>query len=261
MKCLPLDLDKRSIILRLAVQKDRVGSALAKALSKPDKKGNYDRSAATLIRVDDYCDQDVQGEIEDFNKLGYLPPDERRVWLLDQRINERGIKLDLPFITAAQKIVREASVPLLGEFSKLTGGLKPTQVEKFMGWMEERGTRLPNLQKETLAALLGSEEDDDGEYELDGGDIELSEDVHRALSIRQLVGSASVKKLARMDQCVCFDGRARGTMQYHGAGPGRWAGRLFQPHNFPRGVLRVDGYAPDPNELVATILTGDYQYV
>ena len=69
-----------------------------------------------------------------------------------------------------------------------------------------------------------------------------------------------------------LDGRARGLLQYHGAGPGRWAGRLFQPHNFPRGAL--DDLDAGRNELgnpvtkkvpianiVAAIMTGDHEWV
>lgn len=262
MKVLPLDLDQRSVVLRLPTQKDREGSALVKSLSKPDKRGHYDRSPATLQRIYDYCDTDVQGEIEDFKMLGVLPPAEHQVWLLDQRINERGIRLDLPFIAAAQKVVADASGPLVKEFTKITGGLAPTQVAKIGAWLKVEGVNLPNLTKETLAEALGTtEEGDDDEHLSEGGNSDLPEHVRRALGIRQLIGSASVKKLARMDACVCLDGRARGTMQYHRAGPGRWAGRLFQPHNFPRGSLKIDGEAPNPELLVDAILTGDHEHV
>ena len=57
------------------------------------------------------------------------------------------------------------------------------------------------------------------------------------------------------------DGVARGLLQYHGAGPGRWAGRILQPHNFPRGRLKVDGEAPDIGPLVAALMTQDPEYV
>lgn len=262
MKRLPLDLEKRAIALRLAFQKDREGSAITKSLSKANKKGEYDRSVETLRRVDGYCETDIRTEVEDFKLLGFLPADERKVWLLDQRINERGIKLDLPFIKAAQRVVNDATVPLAKEFQKITGGLTFTQRDKIMGWLDAEGVRLPDMRKETLTAILGAPEgEDDADSDIEQWDIAMPGHVRRALEIRQLIGSSSVKKLARMDACVSSDGRARGTMQYHGAGPGRWAGRLFQPHNFPRGIVRVGEFAPDPSEFVAAILTGDFQYV
>lgn len=271
MKMLPLDLDMALRILRLPYEKDKEGSKLTISLSKTDKRGNYvPRSTSILSRVYQYNASDISGTKAIRTRLGPLPSGERQVWLLDQRINERGVALDLPFVAAAQAIVASASGPLLAEFSVLTGGLKPTQVQKFGTWVRANGVHLPDMKKETLAAILG--ETEDGE-ELEGGvdndwfqNQKLPENVHRALSIRQLIGSASIKKLSRMDQCVGFDGRARGLLQYHGAGPGLWAGRLFQPQNFPRGTLKIKGKdgkekAPDPALVVAAIKTGDAGYV
>lgn len=274
MKVLPLDLDRATMVLRLPIQKDKEGSALVKSLSKPNKKtGLYDRSPETLARIDTYVLEDVDAEEGLHRRIGYLPPGERSVWLLDQRINERGLKLDLPFIRAARKIVADATAPLAKEFSTITGGLKFTQNVKIVDWCQGQGaTRITSLNKEFLKEDLGLnfEEDDDGEYESladsgdedNGGGIILPPHVKRALAIRGLVGSASVKKLPRMEACVCSDGIARALVQYHGAGPGRWAGRLFQPHNFPRGTLKDENDLPyDPEVLVAAIMTGDYEYV
>lgn len=258
MRVLPLDLDHRALVLRLLHQKDREGSKLTKGLSKPRKDGSYDRSATILARVGDYCEQDVLTEEADFLRLGPLPAAEHQVWLLDQRINERGIRLDLDFIHAAQKVVTDASVPLIKEFRQITG-VNPTQVAKIGDWLRSREVFLPDMRKETLTAILGNTEGEDDEIEQI--DIVLPPEVHRALSIRQLVGSASVKKLARMDACVSEDHRARGTVQYHGAGPGRWSGRLFQPHNFPRGTIKIGDLAPPPDVMVNAILTGDHEYV
>ncbi len=254
MRAIPLDLDRAVLTMRLVNHKDKEGSAFTKRLSQPNRKGYYDRSAEALNRVYRYCEQDVLAERDLRQRLGPLPPGERNVWLLDQRINERGILLDLPFIEKAQQVVDLASVPLVEEFKHLTGGLKPTQVAKVMAWIEDQGVYIDSLNKEAVAALLGEETEDEDPF----AENTLPENVRRALYIRSLVGSASVKKLRRMLACAGEDGRVRGTMQYHGAGPGRWAGRLFQPHNFPRGtVVDAVGDKFDPEFLVSTIMTGD----
>lgn len=266
MRGVALDLDKAAVMLQLPVQKDMVGSKFTKGLSKPKKDGTYDRTATAYERVLSYCQQDVLAEDALHSRVGWLPVGERKVWLLDQRINERGVRLDLEFIRAASKIVFEASTPLIKEFSELTGGLGPTQVEKFGDWLRANGCNLPNLAKKTIAAALGGSIDGEDDAEEIGtfGDtatLSLSSSVSRALYIRQLVGSASVKKLARMEAVVCEDGRARGLLQYHGAGPGRWAGRLLQPQNFPRPTLREDN-EPTPYETVVdAIMSGDHEYV
>lgn len=260
MKALPISLDKAVLALRLTNHKDKEGSKITKSLSKANKKGAYNRSPEILERVYAYNRQDVFATEELLGRVGTLTPDERPVWLLDQKINERGIALDMPFVDACQKIVDQASEPLLREFNQITGGLKPSQTAKFKAWVNDKGVKLDSLNKEVVAQLLGEEDEDD---DTDGTDNilplpVLPADVHRALSLRSVVGSASVKKLRRMQSCVGFDGRARGLLQYHGASPGRWAGRLLQPHNFPRGTIKDStGEKPGCDVTVPAIMSGD----
>jgi DNA polymerase len=252
MRALPLDLDRAVLALRLVNTKDKKESAFTVSLSKPNRKGYYDRSPESLARAVSYCKQDILTQHGLRNRLGPLPPGERNVWLLDQRINERGILLDMGFIEKAQQVVDLACIPLIEEFKEITGGLKPTQTAKFKDWVHEQGVWIDSLAKEVVAALLGEEiEDDIAEVDIEG--IELPPHVFRALKIRSLVGSASVKKLKRMRACVStHDGRVRGTTQYHAASPGRWGGRLFQPHNFPRGTITAS-----PADKVSAIMSGD----
>jgi DNA polymerase len=257
----PLALEKLCKALHLPIEKDMEGSRFTIALSRPNKKtGMLDRSQASIERAIAYCKTDVDGEEATLGYLGDLSPAERKVWLLDQDINHRGVKLDLDFVHAAQQVVDRATVPLLEELHELTGGINPAQTDKLKQWCAGQGVELENLQKGYLAELLGTEENDDGEYEsladLDGGAVavpaaNLPTDVRRVLEIRGMLGSASIKKLGRMLRCVGADGRARGLLQYHAAHPGRWSGRLLQPQNFPRGV----GF--DADKAVAAILTGD----
>lgn len=262
MKVIPLNLDRAAAMLKLPIQKDMEGSRLTISLSKPNKRGYYDRSPETIKRVGAYCERDIRTEAALHRRIGTLSEAERKVWLLDQTINERGVKLDMGFVQAAQCIVRDASQPMLSEFGKLTGGLKPTQTAKFLAWCEANGAKIPNLQKETLAKLLGEDEEDQTVQWDDTvhPSIDLPSNVHRALTIRQLVGSASIKKLGRMEACVCADGRARGLIQYHGAGTGRWAGRLLQPQNFPSGTIKANERELKDDFIqrkVGAILTGD----
>ena len=148
MRAIPLDLDRAVIAMRLANHKDKEGSTFTKRLSNPNRKGYYDRSPESLARVYRYCAQDVLAEKDLRERLGPLPPGERNVWLLDQEINERGVRLDIPFIEAAQRVVDLASIPLVEEFIQLTGGLKPTQVAKVKTWIEAQGVYIDNLNRE-----------------------------------------------------------------------------------------------------------------
>ena len=267
MKALPQDLDTLTSALDLP-GKDTEGSKLTTSLSKFDKHGMplVARTPEVMQRVYTYCEDDVREERLVLNRLGTLQPGERTVWLLDQKINERGIMIDQDYVRACMKIVDEATVPLAAEFAALTGGLRFTQVAKVTAW-----SGLDSLDKEHVAAALGKDidnvSDDDGGGEQNSGGTgqdrtDLPEHVRRALEIRQLVGSASVKKLPRMLSCCNADGRARGLLQYCGTNSGRWAGRIFQPHNFPRPTFKDgDDTLIDRKLLVETLMTGDYKWV
>lgn len=259
---LPRKLDKVLIALNGPVEKDMEGNRLTIGLSKVNKKTGMmpEITRPILERVGEYCLGDVRGQAWLAQRIGWLDPGERTTYLIDQEINERGLHLDMPLVRKMQHIVDNASGPLAEEFKQLTGGLKMTQVAKVHGWLLSKGVVLPDMTKETLAAVLGKT--DEGEY-VEAEDrikIDLPPEVKRALHIRQLIGSASIKKLGAMESCVStVDGRARGLLLYHGAGPGRWTGRLLQPQNFPRGSLGDAGQ--DIDALVAALMTGDHEYV
>lgn len=264
MKQMPKDLDTLARVLRLPTQKDMEGNALTLSLSRINKKTGMapEITPAILERVQQYCGTDVESEVEAHNSLDWLQPGERRYWLLNQRINQRGIRLDLDYIDACKKVAEDAAVPLVNAFRSLTG-VNPTQRDKFMAWMEGQGVQLPNLTKETMTELFGESDDEDDVPDQDAEGflptvrgMELPDDVRRALLIRKLVGSSSLAKLSAMEACVCADGRARGLLQYHGTGPGRSSGRLLQPQNFPKPLVKAK-----PDDIVAAIMTRDYEYV
>jgi DNA polymerase len=255
LHAIPLDLDHALSVMGVPVTKDLEGRKVTLSLSKVDKKTGMlpERTPELMEKVYAYNRIDVEGTRLLGRALGVLPEDERRIWEIDQAINQRGIGIDLQFVRAARDIVRRESLPLLLEFKDLTG-LKPTQGAKFIAWLADQGVEIPNMQKATVAKLLG--EDDEDDEDCDGAEWDseagpLPDHVRRALVIRTLTSSASVKKLARMEECVCEDGRARGLTQYHVASTGRWAGRILQPQNFPRGTVKGD-----PEDLVRAILGG-----
>ncbi|MGH7743733.1 MAG: hypothetical protein ACREQ5_02785, partial [Candidatus Dormibacteria bacterium] len=138
MKGLPLKLERAAMALHLEAQKDMEGSRVTLSLSRPNKKGFLDRSPDKLARVRTYNLADLDAEVALHRRVRGLGESERQVWLLDQRINERGVRLDTSFIDASQSIVAQATGPLLTEFRALTG-VNPTQRDKFMAWLHENG--------------------------------------------------------------------------------------------------------------------------
>lgn len=270
---LPAGLDRVLPVLKLPMAKDKEGNQLVKRLNREYAKTGIRPhiSEALLERIMVYCDSDIDGQVALHKRIGWLPDHERPIWEDSQEVNDRGVLLDMELVDAMQDVVDQATGPLALRFKEITGGLTFGQIAKVKAWVISRGVDIPNLAKETLAELLGDDEEDEAHDDEAGyadpegdewdnvaqHDVFLPDDVREALHIRQLVGSASVKKLARMKTCVGYDGRARGLLVYHGTGPGRQAGRLLQPHNFPRGSLKEDGDTPDPAPLVSAIKQRD----
>lgn len=242
-RSIPLKLDKAGEVLNLDVQKDQRGKYLIRTLCQPRKPTKKDATtrvddAALLTELADYCDVDTEAELDLYKTVGDLPNSELKVWLMDQQINHRGMKIDLETVQAAKEIRDTLFDRLLNELQTITDGEVTTgkQVDRIRKWCEEHRVYLDNLQKSTVTQAL-----EDVKARIENGESDL-EDAKRVLEIRQMLGNSSVAKLDKMLEMVSTDGRARGLMQYHGGGTGRWAGRLAQPHNMPSpSVTNAEG--------------------
>jgi DNA polymerase len=248
---LPRALGKVLPVIGADVVKDDAGRRLTLSLSRANRKtGKYPEvTRAILERVSAYNGIDVAGLATVRTAVGTLPERERRVWELDQTINQRGIGIDLDFVRAAKHIAEASKGALLEEFAGLTKdperiddpGISPYQVTKTRGWLKGRGFTFANLGAETVEDALEN--------------LVLPDDVKRVLQIRMITAPTSLKKLDAMLACVGSDGRARGLFQYHGATPGRWSATLIQPQNLPRPTIDID--PNDIETLVAAVKTGD----
>ncbi len=261
---LPGSLDKLMVALGMPLEKDKEGRTLTLSFSKTDRKTGMlpEMTPAARKRVGQYCMSDTAGQTSVHRRLGWLPEHERPIWELSQRINDRGVLLDMEFVRAAQAIVDKATEPLALRFRELTGGLNFGQIAKVIHWINTHqvgalpSKLIDNLQAETVARMLGHEiEEEDDREDARPDQDHLPSDVREALHIRHLIGSSSIKKLKAMEACVGYDGRARGLFRYHGTTPGRQTAGLFQPHNFPRGSNETIGLEVDLK--VKLILDGD----
>lgn len=250
---LPLSLDKAAIALRLQQRKDMEGHRLMLKMSRPRKprkkeapppRGTYywHDTPAERQRLGSYCMDDVRTEMAVWK---CLPPAmdarERKLWIMDQRINDRGIALDLPLIHAARGLIDAVQPELDAALDEITGGLKVTQVAKLKDWLAEQGIEVESLNKASVESLLA--------------DPDLDADVRTVLTTRQEGAKSSTAKYAAMLAAAGSDGRVRGTMQYFGATTGRWAGRGIQPHNNPTPSRKMTA------DILADIRWGDRAWI
>jgi DNA polymerase len=233
MKALPLGLDAAVTALELPVKKDMEGHSLMLVMCKPDRLGGWSQhNEFNLERLYQYCNGDVDAQYGVYKATQGLGPSERHTWILDQRVNQRGIRIDTEFVRACIDVLDQVRIPMTERFRNLTG-LKPTQREKVLNWVNEQGVPLGDMRKATLDGIL----DPDDEFDIGDFSEPLPYHVHEVLTLRRSLASSSVSKLERMLACAGVDGRVRYTTQYHGARTGRDAGRLIQIQNYPRGEI------------------------
>lgn len=185
-----------------------------------------------------YCAQDVVTEMEIEHRLESfpVPPEEQRLWQLDQAINARGVRVDTRLIDSALAIDETTTRELTAEAIMLSGLSNPKSVQQLTAWLEEEiDEEIPDLRKETVKDLLK-------------GDLE-SDAARRVLEIRQQLSKTSTKKYSAMREAVCDDSRVRGLLQFYGANrTGRWAGRLVQVQNLPQNHLPALDFARELTE-------------
>jgi len=226
---LPGSLDNASAAVGLSQKKDMAGHRLMMKLSQPRDvlpSGEivWWEDPEDLKRLSEYCRQDVVVERELQKRLLPLDPKERRVWELDQLINNRGVEIDIKSARVAVNIVSSETDRLDNEMRNVTRSKVQTCTsnKQLTDWLASRGVITEGVAKADVLELL---------------DQEIPDDCRRALLLRQEAAKSSTAKLSMMVDGIGDDQRIRGIFQYHGAGTGRWAGRRIQPQNFPRPRL------------------------
>lgn len=156
----------------------------------------------------------------------------------DQRINDRGIPVDIPFVHAAMVMGDRAQTELLGRLKHLTGLLNPKSPCQMKDWLSANGTHAESLTKKEVARLLSSS----------------TGAVREALTLYGQAQKSSLAKYGAMTGAVCSDGRARGMFRFYGAArSGRWAGRHIQLQNLPQNHLE------DLLLARSLVMEGDYE--
>ena len=205
---------------------------------------------AGLARLGEYCDQDV--EVEDLldDYVGPLPDDEHEVWLLDQKMNQTGLLIDVPTVNAAKSIMAQYTDSLDAEIAELTDGHITTcgQRQRILDTMKAWCGRAPkDLAADTITKFLDNK-----------AFCEKFPDARRLLELRQAGSKSSTAKLdAMLSHADPDDHRARYQLQYQGAGStGRWAGRGIQPQNIPGNSTEHD-----EDTLIEAVQSGDLEKV
>jgi DNA polymerase len=238
---LPASLKEQGEVLGLPpeLQKDARGEELIDLFSVPQRKKlrgqepiYYFRNAETnpkeWLEFVEYCKQDVRAEREIIRRqrlLGAfpLPPLERQIWLLDQKINDRGMPTSREFATKGLALAERDKAAQLQALNDITGLENANSRDQMLQWMQTQGYKENSLRKGAVDTTL--------KYKRD----ELTPLGIQALEARKAASSTSYRKMAAILRQINPDERLRGQFVYMGSPAcGRWAGAGFQFHNQAR---------------------------
>ena len=222
---LPSSLAEVGRVLKIQEQKMTEGKALIKFFCVPYQFDSDEPEFHNPLLYPDkwetfkaYNKRDVEAEMEIDRRLSKYPvPD--FLWeefYIDQKINDRGILIDMDLVDSAIKLDEESKKNLSAEMCRLTGVENPNSVYQLLRWLEEQGYSSDSLGKKEVAELLKT----------------AGEPVRSVLKLRQQLAKSSVKKYTAMKQSVCSDSRARGMFSFYGASrTGRFSGKNIQLQN------------------------------
>lgn len=232
---LPLSLDMASKVLQLPEKKMKAGKALIRYFSVPCKPTKVNQGRTRNLPHHDidkwnlykeYNGMDVEVERAIRRKIAFfdIPEKESQLWYLDQKINKRGVLLDMQLVSNAISMDESYRYELEKEAKEITGLDNPNSGAQLKAWLsDEMGEEIETLRKGDVPDLIKSTDDPK---------------VVRLLELRQEMSKTSVKKYQAMANTVCADGRVKGLFQFYGANrTGRWAGRLVQMQNLPQNHL------------------------
>ena len=246
---LPLSLGQCSAALCLPqdAAKDKAGRDLIRKFCVPKKNGSFTAPSDAPEAWAQFCEynrQDVVAERTIFHMLEKWLPDEteHRLWCLDARINEAGVRVDRTLASHAAEMGERFKEELTERAVALTGLDNPGSVTQIKRWLrEQEGLDVVSLNKKAVADVVSQLKTDEAK---------------EFMAVRAMLAKSSVTKYDAMLRCSTDkDPHVHGTMQFFGAHTGRWAGRLLQTQNLPQNHMS------DLAEARALVRAGDYETV
>jgi DNA polymerase len=220
------------------MRKDHRGAALIRLLSIPQANGQFREDAALMAEMIQYCESDVRAMRAVSKAMRDLTDEELADYHVNERINDRGVRLDVPLARAAVKYAAVELEEIESTFQEITG-LSSIRSPRMREWVWERvgpearklmvvhkdGEAKVSIDKAVRANLLAMEDHD-----------EIPSEVREVVQCADDVWASSVAKFSRAEALSDDeDGRVRGAFVFcGGSATGRASSYGLQVHNFPR---------------------------
>ena len=240
--CAPGSLEDVGRFSGATMKKDHRGSQLIRLLSVPRGDGTFNDDPALMAEMVAYCEQDVRAMRAISRSLRDLSPEELADYHVNERINDRGVRVDLALCNAAVKYASDELVEIQQIVAEVTqGAITSVRSPKMRQWVQDRvgpealklmtvhkdGVEKMSIDKNVRANLLtfASENPD-----------EVPHDVAEVIQCADDLWASSVAKFSRLAALADDeDHRVRGAFVFAGgAATGRASSYGAQVHNFAR---------------------------
>jgi DNA polymerase len=240
--CLPGSLEDVGRAISSNMRKDHRGSQLIRALSIPRADGSFNDSPELMAEMIRYCEQDVRAMRAISKAMRDLSADELADYHVNERINDRGVLLDLPLAQAAISYASQETDDIERIVAEVTEGeIKSVRSPRMREWVLERvgpqakemmvvykdGEKKYSIDKSVRANLLNFAEENPDEIPANVADvIQCADDLW----------ASSVAKFSRLAALADVeDHRVRGAFVFAGgSATGRASSYGAQVHNFTR---------------------------
>jgi DNA polymerase len=254
--CAPGSLEDVGRFAGASMKKDHRGAQLIRLLSIPQADGTFRKDPALMAEMIEYCEQDVRSMRSISKALRPLSADELADYHVNERINDRGVLVDVPLCHAAIKFASDELVEIEQIVAEVTEGeITSVRSPKMRQWVIDRvgpqalklmetykdGEKKYSIDKTVRANLLAMENPD-----------EVPLDVQDVIQCASDLWSSSVAKFKRLSELADVeDHRVRGAFVFAGgAATGRASSYGAQVHNLPRKSVE------DPTAVRAAMVRG-----
>jgi len=263
--CAPGSLEDVGRFAGASMKKDHRGAQLIRKMSVPP----YEESPELTAEMVAYCEQDVRAMRAISKAMRPLSDQELQDYHVNERINDRGVLVDVPLCHAAVKYASTELAEIQDIVAEVTGG-------------EITSVRSPKM-REWVLARVGPQAkklmEKDGKYSIDktvranlllmDNSDEVPYDVQEVIQCADDLWASSVAKFSRLAQLSDEeDGRVRGAFVFAGgSATGRASSYGAQVHNFTRkcadapeqvrtAMVRGHAIVPKYGKRVTDVLRG-----
>jgi DNA polymerase len=240
--CAPGSLEDVGRFSGATMKKDHRGSQLIRLLSVPRADGTFNDDPTLMAEMVAYCEQDVRAMRAISRSLRDLSAEELADYHVNERINDRGVRVDLALCNAAVKYASDELVEIQQIVAEVTqGAITSVRSPKMRQWVQDRvgpealklmtihkdGVEKMSIDKNVRANLLT--------FAAENPD-EVPHDVAEVIQCADDLWASSVAKFNRLAALADDeDHRVRGAFVFAGgAATGRASSYGAQVHNFAR---------------------------